>query len=874
MAKFKKNTINWQAAVLSFNDGRLQDTLTICNSLVKQNVRDAKAWGLLGAACLKLNKSENALQALMKALKLAPADASIRNNMGICLRNLRRFEEAKDAYQKAIELKSDYSDAWFNLGNINRELCEESLAIKAYQQALAINPNYQAAWNNLGNVYRGQSLWDEAIAAYQKAQALFPDVQTLSNLAFALNATGETKNSLDSLREGIVLQPDNVDLHYNMANALRDQGKTAEAIQYYKQTLVLQPKYHKAMNNLGNLLYAEGDVSEGLEYLREAIAQAPKEAHYQANFSNIAKKLNKNSEAIAALRLAIELKPEYAPYQYNLGNLLRMCQLEDSRSISPAEIEIAYKRAIELDPEFTDAWNNLAGFFSDNNRDEDAITIYQKTVIMEPKNWQLHFNLASRLQSSGDNESARKIFRTGLELQDHSGARIRCETLVPAILGSEEEVVQVRLDLSERIDRLRKRGLIIKDPMLDIASSPMFYLAYHGDCNADLMRSYTSLIREACPDVSYVAPHALELTRKGGKIRIGFASKFFQAHTIGSFFRGILKNLRREDFEVFAFMTPTKQDDVTQWIKNHVDSFEMLPNTLPAARECIAKHQLDILVYTDIGMEPFTYYLAFSRLAAVQCVLYGHPDTTGIPTIDYFLSGGACESDQANSHYTERLVRLDPKSTYTYYYRPLNRSTAKSRIDLGLPENLNLYTCAQTMFKIHPEMDKVFDEILERDPRGQLLLFNDISQRRIALFKQRLKTNMQHYDRIKFLSRMQLPDFLQVLHLSDALLDSFHFCGGNSSFDSFAADAPIVTLPGEFMRGRQTMGLYQRMGFSDLVASDKADYINKALRLGQDPEFRQLMRQQLISQSPLIYEDAGFVRSLEQFFYFVMQNKV
>ena len=113
---------------------------------------------------------------------------------------------------------------------------------------------------------------------------------------------------------------------------------------------------------------------------------------------------------------------------------------------------------------------------------------------------------------------------------------------------------------------------------------------------------------------------------------------------------------------------------------------------------------------------------------------------------------------------------------------------------------------------------------------------------------------MQHYDRIKFLSRMQLPDFLQVLHLSDALLDSFHFCGGNSSFDSFAADAPIVTLPGEFMRGRQTMGLYQRMGFSDLVASDKADYINKALRLGQDPEFRQLMRHTL-GKSARVDED-------------------
>jgi len=257
----------------------------------------------------------------------------------------------------------------------------------------------------------------------------------------------------------------------------------------------------------------------------------------------------------------------------------------------------------------------------------------------------------------------------------------------------------------------------------------------------------------------------------------------------------------------------------------------------------------------------------------VQCVLYGHPDTTGIPNVDYYLSGGACESPEADSHYTEKLIRLDPNSTYTYYYRPLNRATQKTRADLGLPEEKHLYTCAQSMFKIHPEMDTVFDEILERDADGVLLLFDDISQRRIALFKNRLQKRMRHYERVIFLPRMQLPEFLQVLHLSDALLDSFHFCGGNTSFDSFAAESPVVTLPGEFMRGRQTMGLYQRMGFTDLIAKNKTDYVAKALKLGMDETFRHNMRQELAARVPVIYEDAGIVRALEQFFMFVTESK-
>ena len=473
----------------------------------------------------------------------------------------------------------------------------------------------------------------------------------------------------------------------------------------------------------------------------------------------------------------------------------------------------------------------------------------------------------------GDIDGARIVFTETLEIKDHAGVRIRCGTLLPTIMMSETAIDDTRVALAESVKQLTDRKLEIQDPIADITIVPLFHLAYHGECNANLMRSYIDLIRTTCPSVEYVAPHCLSPRIHENKIRIGFTSKFFYEHTIGKFFRGILKNLNRSHFEIFVFTNTTNPDEVTRWISNHADHFETLPATLAEARQCIAKHHLDILVYTDVGMDPFTYYLAFSRLAHAQCAMYGHPDTTGIPTIDYYLSGGACESETADRHYTEKLIRLDANSTYTYYYRPNNRAEQKTRADLNLPESQHLYTCAQSLFKIHPEMDAVFDEILERDLEGCLVLFDDIKHRRSNLFKTRLQKRMRHYDRVIFLPRMQLPEFLQTLYLSDALLDSFHFCGGNTSFDSFAAESPIVTLPGEFMRGRQTFGLYKRMGFTDLVASEKADYVNKVLRLGTDVEFRQAMRKKLTACVPVIFEDAGVVRAMEQFFISIAQQE-
>ena len=141
-----------------------------------------------------------------------------------------------------------------------------------------------------------------------------------------------------------------------------------------------------------------------------------------------------------------------------------------------------------------------------------------------------------------------------------------------------------------------------------------------------------------------------------------------------------------------------------------------VPTNLPAARQAIAGQRLDVLYYADIGMDPVTYSLAFSRLAPVQCVTWGHPVTTGLDTIDYFISMDAAEPEDAAEHYTETLVRL--KALSVYYYRPEPPASLKDRAAFGLPEECHLYSCPQTLFKLHPEFDDLLGAILRRDPQG------------------------------------------------------------------------------------------------------------------------------------------------------------
>lgn len=279
----------------------------------------------------------------------------------------------------------------------------------------------------------------------------------------------------------------------------------------------------------------------------------------------------------------------------------------------------------------------------------------------------------------------------------------------------------------------------------------------------------------------------------------------------------------------------------------------------------IAEQKLDVLFFTDIGMEPFSYTLAFSRLAPVQCVTVGHPVTTGIGTIDYFISGEALETEQADQHYTEQLIRL--KVLPTYYYRPQPRLPLKPKRHFGFGEREHIYVCPQTLFKIHPEFDALLGGILRGDPDGIVVLIQTVVPRWEHLLRQRFAVTLPDVvDRIRFLPMLEHHDYVNLLAVADVQLDTLHFGGGRSSYDGFAVGTPIVTWPSAFLRGRITYSLCKRMDVLVTVASSAQQYIDTALRLGMDADYAAMVRAKIMADNSVLYENSTGIRELEQFF--------
>jgi protein O-GlcNAc transferase len=655
------------------------------------------------------------------------------------------------------------------------------------------------------------------------------------------------------------------EFYLNLGNAQRDQGKISEAIENYKKTLRLNPNLAEAHYNIANELFTLGDISGAIACYKNAIDLNPDlvEAYY--NMGAAFKEQGETDEAFTCYQEAIRRRPAYAEAYNRIGVLL------EERGNFDGAIK-AYEKAVRLNPEYADAYNNMGLVFRELNKFKEALLCYRKAVHLKRDFAEAYNNMGEMFKREGKLNDAVSCYEKALAIKPGLiGIDVRKRLLLPVICKSKETIEEDRKRLIGQIKLLESKNISLEDPNEQVGATN-FFCAYHGLNDLEIQKRLAAFYLKACPDLAWEAKDCYQKRNSHEKIRIGIISFFLRKHTIGKLNLGIIRNLSRERFSVKLFRFPGKEDNLSKELDSSADESVILPSKLREAREKIADHSLDILFYLDVGMTPLTYFLAFSRLAPVQCVTWGHPVTTGIPNMDYFISSENAELPGADDHYSERLIRL--KKLPIYYYRPDIPEKQAARGSFGLDDGYNLYVCPQTLFKFHPDFDTALGEILRGDQRGILVLIEGNFNHWTELLVERFNSAFPDVsDRVKFLSRMSEKDFFSLLMLADVVLDPFHFGGGNSSLEAFACGVPVVTLPSPFLRGRLTLALYGQMDVMDCVACDLKSYVNIALRLGNDKNWREEIRAKIKSRSDILFEDVEAVRELEGFFEWAVAKK-
>jgi protein O-GlcNAc transferase len=523
-------------------------------------------------------------------------------------------------------------------------------------------------------------------------------------------------------------------------------------------------------------------------------------------------------EALQLFRQAVTAQPESAEVHNLMGNLLQDLHQQ-------AQAIACYRQAVKLDPNYAPAHQNLGVLCAADNRPLEALKHY---------------------------ELAQKIRPTAMNM-------VLGATMLPIIYDSKEQVDYWRQRLEHRVAELADSGVVIETAESMIPSS--FNFAYHGRNDRHVMQNLARVYRgvQCCP-----AAQSGTWQPKRKRPRVGFLSAHFCNHTIGRLNVGMVEQLSKSKFEIVVVALRHQDDDFTRRFQRAAETYVSVPRSPAAARTMIAELDLDILIFADVGMDALTQTLCYSRMAPIQAVTWGHPDTTGSPAIDYFISSDLAEIPEADRHYTERLVRLPTMGVF--YERPAGGPVERSRESFGLDSSRNCYLCPQTLFKFHPDFDEVLSGILQADPDAQIAVIEG----RVLTWTQSLKDRWRRtlgeegLSRVRFLPAVPQAEFLQLLSLGDVMLDPYPFGGGNTTYEALAMGTPVVTRAVEFLRGRLAIGLYHRMGFTDLIVQSPEEYVSLSVRLARDNQYRASIRKAIQESRGVLYENTDDVAAYTQ----------
>jgi protein O-GlcNAc transferase len=665
----------------------------------------------------------------------------------------------------------------------------------------------------------------------------------------------------------VTLDPDLAEAHNDRGVILAANGLYADATSCFERAVTLNPAYNEARNNLGRGLRALGRFDEAAVQFEKVLKSTPDSPVAHFNLASVLELAGQMPAAEKHYRSAIALRPDFADAHIHLASLLQgMNRLAEA--LAHAE------RAVALRPDSAGARNNLGNILRSMGRRDEAIAQYESALRIEPNFFMAHYNCGMALRGETRIAEARNHFERALALKpDFLEAELAlCMAELPAVYEDATEIAERRDAYASRLAKLSAHldSASATAALADaIGSHQPFYLPYQGCDDRELQTLYGSIVRKIMA-ARYPTPHLPSPPSPREPIRVGIVSGFFRQHSNWKIpVKGWLSELDRDRFHVSGYYTSDERDGETDAAAALCRRFIQGPLSLDEWRRAILDDAPHVLIFPEIGMDKVSAQLAAQRLAAVQCASWGHPVTSGFPTIDYFISSDLMEPKDAGDRYSERLVRLPNLSIY---YEPADLlPVAIDRGELGLRENAVVYWCCQSLSKYLPQYDDVFARIAAAVPNCQFTFIEFGGGKGVTeMFRTRLErafrgVGLDAGDHCVFLPRLTPHHFVAAIGECDVVLDSIGWSGCNSILESLVHDLPIVTFAGEMMRGRHTSAILEMMDVGETTAQTIDEYVSIAILLGRDPAKRTELSGRIASEKHRVYRDRQCIVGLEAF---------
>ena len=440
--------------------------------------------------------------------------------------------------------------------------------------------------------------------------------------------------------------------------------------------------------------------------------------------------------------------------------------------------------------------------------------------------------LASVLKNQDKIEEMEEIINEGLERNlINKKWELQKKLLSPLIARNKKEIDDYREKIEKGLEEILSSEIKLDYDNDQIISPPLFELTYSDKDNLEINKKIVKALKKIYQPLN----HKISINHQlNDKIKIGFISEFFTDHTIGKLFKNLIFSLDLKFFDIVIYHSnKTKAGEIfEEFLNENKKGFknEILPIKLIDKIKIIEKEKFDVLFYPDIGMSIEFYFLSLIRLAKYQIMSWGHPETTGSESIDFFLCSKNLITENAKKFYSEKFLIIDKLPMI--YDKPI----IKNKLDDSDISKKNIYSCPQTLFKFHPDFDDYLFDILKKDKKGILYLLKDTHKVYYLKLLERFKKNKNFdSDKVIFLDPLNLDQFINHLGTSSVLLDPIYFGSGNSFHESMFYGTQTVTFPSKYIKSRIVSAAYIQMEVKKPpIVKNKDDYVSKAIEIAND----------------------------------------
>lgn len=793
-----------------------------------------------------------------------PGNAAVHHYLGLLEHQCGNPMPALEHLQRAVQSDQAQAFYWVNLGNLLKDLQRPEEAENAYRQALALQPEDPLALYNLGYLYQLYGRWSDAAAAFGQAVShqsdFLPGWHKLAAMELRAN---RREQALAAAERAVALAPENAAGWFNLADALGRYERWPDSQQALERCLALQPQFPEALNNLGLALKSQGDQAGARATFQAALQQTPLSdpdnvsfaAEIYANLAQLELDAHQLEAAQQWSAKALALDARNAKVQFSQGNVLNALGHYEAAAS-------ALRMALELQPDFPEALNNLGNILLSLRRHSESIATFERAIAQRSNYAEALANLANAQREASYPDLAEKALQEAIRINPDFAA-------AHSNLGN-AYFDQGKLDLALKSYH---RGIELGQDDRDFVPNYLFALNYSPSASdADIAAETRRLAQAKYADLlngpAAMAPAAVAAIG-ARRLRVGYVSPDFWMHPVARFMLPVLQHHDRSQFEVFAYSSRYLKDGITTDIANRVEHWRDVHQLDDAAlADLIRTDGIDLLIDLTMYARDCRPGLFARKPAPVQITYLAYVGTTGMATMDYRITDGVLDPPDAEPQlpFNEQPLRL-PRCWWSFSVPPPVVTIPPVVPPPCLSQGVVTFGSLNNFVKMNEGVRELWAELAASVPGSRLVLHIKESRARQGLLDFFAERGVAS-DRLTLIGYQNGPDYMATYGQIDIALDTTPFAGGTTSFDALWMGVPLVTLAGERSSSRGGASILTTLGRPEWIARTPEEYIAIAQRLAADPQQLAAIRSGLraeLQASPLM-DGAGFTRELEDLY--------